>query len=116
MKKEKKTKKKKIFKLPKKIHLLGEEYEIVYVPSKKIDAYNKIGNRKKPSNRIDATLSLETKEIYIDKNIKKGREYAIWHELGHYFGIYYLRNYSETFAHAFANFIISCNKQVGYRK
>ena len=116
MKKKKKTKKKKVFKLPKKIHLLGEEYEIVFVPSKKIDAYNKIGNTKKPSIRIDGNLSFVKKKIYLDENLKKRREDIIWHELGHYFGEYYLRNRSEVFADAFANFIINCNKQLGYKK
>lgn len=115
MKKKKKVKKQ-VFKLPKKIYLLGEEYEIVYVSSKKIDAYNKIGDTKKPIHRIDALLSMKKKKIYIDKLIKKGREDVIWHELGHLFGIYYLRNYSEVFAHAFGNFIINCNKQLGYKK
>ena len=112
MKRKKIKKKSKLFTLPKKLHLLGEDYKIILVPSKKIDAYNKLNHK----SMINGQISYNKKRIYIDKTLRKTREMVIWHELGHYFGRYYNLSLSEEFAEAFAKFAISLNKQLGYKK
>ena len=114
--KKKQQKKKKvdpIFTVPKKIHLLGEEYEIVFVPSKLIDQYSKLGSK----SQIDGQIKYNKKKIYIDKIWERSkRESILWHELGHYFGDYYNITRSEAFAEGFAKFVLSCIKQLGYKK
>lgn len=98
------TKKIKI-KIPPRLVLLGEEYEVKIITQEEM---NKIDSSK------DDTWGklLPSKKLILVVNNENSYE-TFLHELGHYFNQYYGLEDNETSAEAFAQFIISINKQTG---
>ena len=56
-------------------------------------------------------------EIELHKNLNDNeKEYVMFHELAHFFAHYYRLENTEMFADAFAKYVISVIKQLGYVK
>jgi len=90
-------------KLPKTIKLLDADYKISF---KNLER-GRIGQ-----------INFKKSAIFIDESIKNCPKLiygTLLHELGHYFGLYYDVGQSETFAQAFARFVILINKQIKFK-
>ncbi len=99
----KKQKKKSTFKLPEKIILLGEVFNIDFDLKSQEDG---------------GFINFTDKVIQFNKSLDQGKDddelrHVFWHELGHYFADYYeLTEDTEIFADAFSKFIIKILKQL----
>jgi len=100
-------------KIPEKLNLLGEVFEV----------------RFKDDADCHGEIKFDDKIIMLDAKLKKNQDKLIWvlsHELSHFFHSYYFENHflddqsdtsdSEMFANALANFFYSIFKQVGDEK
>ncbi len=96
------------FKIPKKLVLLGQTFNIKFV--KRVDINDE---------NCFATINFKKRIIKVSIKIKDDRTYlegVLFHELGHYFANYYNIEDGEIFAEAFSKFIVNIINQIGYKK
>lgn len=86
------------YKIPKKIELLGETYQIKQQAQQEFSC-------SYCGDSICGRLDWERKTIYLDVNSSVEPIDILLHELGHYFGDYYSIGDGEIFAEAFARFV-----------
>jgi Zn-dependent peptidase ImmA (M78 family) len=90
----------------KNLNLLGERYKLKFVSEEKMSKNNYSKNKY-------GSIFYDKNEIWILDNLSdKIRREVILHELGHFFAKYYLLENSETFAEAFAKYVLSILTQL----
>ena len=96
-------------KIPNKIILLGEEYEIRIVSKKDLEC-------DKCGEEALAMICHDEKVIYISKDDKENTILdLLLHELGHYYSEYYGLGKNEAWAEAFAGFTKLIIKQLNLK-
>lgn len=96
-------------KIPDKITLLGEDFEIIRVKKKELTC---TACEEKCLGRIDP----DTKEIFVAFDDEEEEEIEILlHELGHYYNRVFMGSDNEAGANSFGAFVYSIIKQLGYK-
>ena len=94
------------FKFPKKLILLGQKFNLEFA-------------KLADEDRCYGRINLHTNTIQFNKKLKKHPEIlenVLFHELGHYFAVYYNLETSEIFSDAFSRFVTSILDQAGYKQ
>lgn len=97
-------------KIPNKLILFCEEYQIKIIPKKEMLKLDK--EKKDTQGMITLNSTNKEKIIYIVESDKEEMEDIFWHEIGHYFAYITETKDNEPFAQNFSHLIRGVLKQL----